>query len=238
MFMMPPDDLLIAVDQHAADERRRLEILQAEVASHLSNHPLAPAWTVRLTARELDVARLYQDTLLNTWGFEFTCDESTMSLRVTCAPVLCGVPFSAEDLRDYLAALISAPASSKCQPPAVNRVLHSKSCRSAIMFGDELTRQQCTDLLDGLSVCRFPWICAHGRPTLSPVCRFPMGMCNHPRTTSLLAELNNGSISQPPLPSSSSSLSRQSASGSRGTSSNSNTHVSNDPYTKFLCGLK
>lgn len=45
-------------------------------------------------------------------------------------------------------------------------LLCSRACRSAIMFNDVLTREECAVLLRKLARCRFPFVCAHGRPSL------------------------------------------------------------------------
>jgi DNA mismatch repair protein MLH3 len=54
-------------------------------------------------------------------------------------------------------------------PPCITRIMHSKACRGAIMFGDELTRNECIDLVQRLSLCKLPFQCAHGRPSLIPL---------------------------------------------------------------------
>lgn len=48
-------------------------------------------------------------------------------------------------------------------PRGIIEILKSKSCRSAIMFNDVLTRQQCQKLVDLVSECVYPFQCAHGR---------------------------------------------------------------------------
>ena len=40
----------------------------------------------------------------------------------------------------------------------------------AVMFGDKLDREQCERLVDRLKQTRTPFICAHGRPSLVPLC--------------------------------------------------------------------
>lgn len=50
--------------------------------------------------------------------------------------------------------------------------LKTKACRSAIMFGDALTRAECVVLVYKLSSCRFPFQCAHGRPSIVPLHSF------------------------------------------------------------------
>jgi DNA mismatch repair protein MLH3 len=37
------------------------------------------------------------------------------------------------------------------------------------MFNDPLTLDQCSDLVQRLAVCAFPFQCAHGRPSMVPL---------------------------------------------------------------------
>jgi DNA mismatch repair protein MLH3 len=48
-------------------------------------------------------------------------------------------------------------------------MLNSRACRSAIMFNDELSKEQCQTLVSNLASCKFPFQCAHGRPSLVPL---------------------------------------------------------------------
>lgn len=54
-------------------------------------------------------------------------------------------------------------------PPGITRLLASKACRGAIMFGDELPWARCHSLLAELAATRQCWVCAHGRPTVAPL---------------------------------------------------------------------
>lgn len=56
-------------------------------------------------------------------------------------------------------------------PQAIRRVLVSKACRGAVMFGDHLSRRQCQRVIHTLRECALPFQCAHGRPTLAPLLR-------------------------------------------------------------------
>lgn len=57
---------------------------------------------------------------------------------------------------------------SSC-PQGILDLLNSRSCRSAIMFNDELTPKECLTLIGRLATCIFPFQCAHGRPSMIPV---------------------------------------------------------------------
>lgn len=54
-------------------------------------------------------------------------------------------------------------------PQGILDLLNSRSCRSAIMFNDELTHKECLTLIGRLATCIFPFQCAHGRPSMIPV---------------------------------------------------------------------
>ncbi|PIA93781.1 DNA mismatch repair protein MLH3 [Cercospora beticola] len=54
-------------------------------------------------------------------------------------------------------------------PAKMLNMLHSRACRSAIMFNDVLTKEECTVLMKKLATCTFPFVCAHGRVGMVPV---------------------------------------------------------------------
>lgn len=56
-------------------------------------------------------------------------------------------------------------------PQGILDMLYSRACRSAIMFNDTLTGEECELLLRKLSKCAFPFQCAHGRPSMVPLVR-------------------------------------------------------------------
>lgn len=56
-------------------------------------------------------------------------------------------------------------------PQGMLDMIHSRACRSAIMFNDSLTDEESKLLLRKLSKCAFPFQCAHGRPSMVPLVR-------------------------------------------------------------------
>ncbi|KAI9891902.1 MAG: DNA mismatch repair protein [Vezdaea aestivalis] len=51
-------------------------------------------------------------------------------------------------------------------PPVLVNLLNSRACRSAIMFNDDLSVQDCRNLVFRLSTTSLPFVCAHGRPSM------------------------------------------------------------------------
>ena len=70
--------------------------------------------------------------------------------------------------------------SSGClaTPAAVTVLLASAACRYAIMFGDELSLEEAGRLLQDLSQTRLCFVCAHGRPTTSPLLNMVQLACH------------------------------------------------------------
>ncbi|KAG5190051.1 hypothetical protein JKP88DRAFT_205766 [Tribonema minus] len=54
-------------------------------------------------------------------------------------------------------------------PSTIHHILKYKACHGAIRFGDLLSQEQCCELVHGLSQCRLPFQCAHGRPSMVPL---------------------------------------------------------------------
>ena len=54
-------------------------------------------------------------------------------------------------------------------PPALVDMVNSRACRSAIMFNDALSHAECEELVQKLARCVFPFMCAHGRPSMVPL---------------------------------------------------------------------
>lgn len=57
-------------------------------------------------------------------------------------------------------------------PREMLELAKSKACRGAVMFEDVLDQDQCKRLVSRLADTRNPWACAHGRPTVVPLCVF------------------------------------------------------------------
>jgi DNA mismatch repair protein MLH3 len=223
------EEVLVLVDQHAADERIRVEILLAELCTPLpdtehhyrSSLGYESAVTVAVLEKPLQFSISTQEGRLfrrhgaafATWGIMYDIDcprsvsgktprnEGEMSLlSVTALPPGVSERCRADPkllislLRSTIWKYAEAPPrktltmderqsylgeSTEESPLWVQRLpscpqglvdmINSRACRSAIMFNDELTIQQCEELVAILSRCAFPFMCAHGRPSMVPL---------------------------------------------------------------------
>jgi DNA mismatch repair protein MLH3 len=108
-------------------------------------------------------------SLAVAWGWKWQpWDKETQTLMVTHVPVICYRALTAADLKLYIHQLDDT-AGCRLLPPGVHRLLASKACRSAIMFGDPLSKEQSRDLVRKLASTNLFFECAHGRPTVIPL---------------------------------------------------------------------
>ena len=217
------EQLLVLIDQHAADERIRVERLFADLCEAATSETRAIRSSLSLRSaigttllqkpisfdiqpREHQLFISHSNHFAN-WGILFDLNAPlsgpTAVESPTCKLVVRTLPAAiAERCRIDSKILIElmrgevwrqeepgfktkvqppAPLSSPSAidptwlskisscPPAILDMLNSRSCRSAIMFNDVLTVDECKTLIAKLADCVFPFQCAHGRPSMVPL---------------------------------------------------------------------
>ncbi|KAJ4898911.1 MUTL protein-like protein 3 [Raphanus sativus] len=172
------------VDQHAADERIRLEELRKKVLAGEARTVTHLSADQELVLPEMGYQLLqsYSDQIRD-WGWicsinaeGSTSFKKSMSIikrkpapiTLNAVPCILGVNLSDIDLLEFLQQLADTDGSSTI-PPSVLRVLNSKACRGAIMFGDSLLPSECSLIIEGLKQTSLCFQCAHGRPTTVPL---------------------------------------------------------------------
>ncbi|GAB4847629.1 hypothetical protein Ancab_026690 [Ancistrocladus abbreviatus] len=175
---------LAVIDQHAADERIRLEELRQKVLSGQMKSISYLEAEKELVLPETAYQLLYSYAEpIQEWGWicsiyaegsrPFKKNLNLLHGQPTCVsllavPCILGVRLSDKDLLEYLQQLADTDGSSTT-PPAVLRVLNFKACRGAIMFGDALLPSECSLIVDELKQTSLCFQCAHGRPTTVPL---------------------------------------------------------------------
>ena len=167
------DGTLLCVDQHAADERVQLERIANGEGLDITRKETRE--TIELRHAELSVFRLHSNAFLR-WGFQWASYEihpvnGSANVTLLGVPVVCKEPLTSLDFLDFLTFLGRNPGlpADVIRPPAVQRIIASKACRSAVMFGDPLTVHQSEEILAFLAETSLPFQCAHGRPTMTPI---------------------------------------------------------------------
>ncbi|KAH7133058.1 hypothetical protein B0J13DRAFT_561461 [Dactylonectria estremocensis] len=196
---------LVMLDQHAVDERCRLEDLMVDYFVHdpssgdtkPNTETLERPLAFEVSSREHGLLDLYRDHFA-AWGIIYNTPPEAKPALEHRKIVVTGLPPSIlERCRQEPRLLINLvrreiwhiadngpPRFSRTRrphaddlgisnfhgcPQGILEMLHSRSCRSAIMFNDPLTNDECARLLSRLSRCAFPFQCAHGRPSMAPL---------------------------------------------------------------------
>lgn len=208
------ENTLILIDQHAADERCRVERLFEDM--FISTHPSKSETQVRvvevdpipfnISVTESALFRKYLG-FFQTWGIYYEVDTKlagTLTVYIHSLPALIAErcrsePNLAADLlrreiwtceEDVRRPLGSKRSSMKhftdmspdkpagahpwvqqmngC-PQSILDLLNSRACRTAVMFNDPLSIEECKVLVSRLAKCAFPFQCAHGRPSMIPI---------------------------------------------------------------------
>ncbi|KAL3648019.1 hypothetical protein CASFOL_008987 [Castilleja foliolosa] len=172
------DQDLFIVDQHAADEKYNYEHLSQTTV--LNQQPLLRPLKVELAPEEEIVISMHMDTFRKN-GFLLEEDVHAPSGRrfiLKAVPFSKNITFGIADIKELISILSdshgecammgsyrSDTADSVC-PPKVRAMLASRACRSSIMIGDSLGRNEMQKILEHLSGLKSPWNCPHGRPTM------------------------------------------------------------------------
>lgn len=209
--------VLCLIDQHAADERIRVEKLFAELCTPLPSgtrnyrsglgHQSEVAFRVLEKPIQLVLSAQEEDqfakhaTRFAAWGILFDIasrktvpNKTQLVLSVTSLPPIISercksdpqvlITFLRTAVWKYAEASSINPSEEPPQtsgdkaswvrrisdcPEGLVDLVNSRACRSAIMFNDELSLEQCRELVHKLCKCVFPFICAHGRPSMVPL---------------------------------------------------------------------
>ncbi|KAI5458191.1 hypothetical protein BGZ63DRAFT_363451 [Mariannaea sp. PMI_226] len=195
---------LVMLDQHAVDERCRLEDLMVDYFtcdpfSGITNanvEVLERPLVFEVTSKEHELLEQHRDHFAS-WGILYHLPNQPKQPLNEYKVIATGLPPSIlercrqeprlliELLRKQVWHLTDSnisstrPAHSQTSvswvsrfhgcPQGILEMLHSRACRSAIMFNDPLAHDECSQLVARLSRCAFPFQCAHGRPSMAPL---------------------------------------------------------------------
>jgi DNA mismatch repair protein MutL len=152
---------LLLVDQHAAQERITYEALIRQMQSGKLEvqHLLSPI-LIKLTHQELLSWEESQEKLQSI-GFENNqWDEETIAIH--------SHPLLIKNIEMSVRELLDGASIAKCDHDDIAR----RACRSSVMSGDRMSKEQAEYQRTALLKCLDPFTCPHGRPT---VIEMPLG---------------------------------------------------------------
>ncbi|KAH3678381.1 hypothetical protein WICMUC_001398 [Wickerhamomyces mucosus] len=183
---------LYVIDQHACDERIKVECILKDFICRAKNPsvdlsvPLTPlCMSFGVSAQEFGFFEDYKSEFA-IWGIKYQLKDNNVT--VSHLPELLHVKIDADfefikkcliqygyDLyyKRKLKLMDSKESwwlSLHSVPTVIVDLINSKACRRAIMFGSKLTKTECENLVRQLLNCKYPFQCAHGRPSIVPVC--------------------------------------------------------------------
>ncbi|TGO19713.1 hypothetical protein BPAE_0337g00040 [Botrytis paeoniae] len=187
--------LLVIIDQHAADERIRIENLLSDfliyptvsntpASASVFTTPLENPLSFDISTKDSQLFRTYMNHF-SYWGIIYSVSSTAATITVQYLPPLITARLIANPnlllhiLRTELYSYHDNPTSHPTItsestwieriahiPKSILQLLNSRACRTAIMFNDELGFDECRELVRRLANCKFPFMCAHGRVSM------------------------------------------------------------------------
>lgn len=172
------DQDLFIVDQHAADEKYNFERLAHSTT--LNQQPLLQPVILELSPEEEIVVSMHMDVIRKN-GFILEEDPHAppgRHFKLRAVLFSKNITFGVEDVKDLISnladsqgecSIMSSYRMDTCDsvcPTRVRAMLASRACRSSVMIGDPLGRNEMQKIVEHLAKLKSPWNCPHGRPTM------------------------------------------------------------------------
>ena len=162
-ILIEKDDVLYIVDQHAAQERVRYEMFmeQKEKKSLNIQQLLIPQVFDLSSSKTL----ILKDKLNYFKDLGFDIEEfGKNSFRLSSYPALLGNTVNFIEIINTLTDYFMEEKTADIQQ-ITDKIIRT-ACRSSIKAGDKIETKQAISLVKDLLLCKMPWTCPHGRPTV------------------------------------------------------------------------
>ncbi|EDR29367.1 DNA mismatch repair protein mutL, putative [Entamoeba dispar SAW760] len=161
--------LLYGFDQHAVHERilfeKNWKMLEEEKSNYLQSFHCS--LNIIVNSSQLQILQKYKYQF-NNLNINYSIQYN--KIYFNSFPILFGKQITCSEIMD----IVNQIDISNEFPPIkhisiIRHIVASQSCRNAIMFNDILTLEECQKLINQLSQCSCPFICAHGRINVTPL---------------------------------------------------------------------
>lgn len=154
-LLFETDTSLLIIDQHAAQERITFEKLKTQFDNHtVEIQNLLSPITINLSKQELN---LWEENKITIEEMGFDCslfDKQTLAIH--------SHPILITDPQTSVRNLLNGESISKLDHQTLSRM----ACRSSVMTGFSMNKEQAEFQRKGLIDCNDPFTCPHGRPTV------------------------------------------------------------------------
>jgi len=172
-LLIPEQDRLLIIDQHALHERLQYDSLVSDLAEvHYESQQLAVPLLIDVPAshtRLLDTHKqLFADLGIEIESF----GGSTFQITAVCH--LYDESRVADAVYQILDELAQGDLFNRESYQTDLLRLASRACKSSVRGGDRLTQEERRGLLDGFKRLRPPYTCPHGRPIVTELTQLQM----------------------------------------------------------------
>jgi len=153
---------LYIIDQHAAHERIRFEILKDRISKSESySQSIMEPVVANLSANEFSFVMEKLDAF-RKFGFDLEAfGSSTVIIR--SVPDIYDSGFSVSDFNEILDRWMKTPSEGSI---ISDEVIYTVSCKGALKANKPLSNEEIRELVKSLCNMENPWTCLHGRPVI------------------------------------------------------------------------
>lgn len=162
-ILIEKEDILYIIDQHAAQERVRYEMFMEQKEKNSLNiqQLLIPEVFDLSSSKTL----ILKDRLNYFKDLGFDIEEfGKNSFRLSSYPALLGNSVNFIEIINTLTDYFMEEKTTDIQQ-ITDKIIRT-ACRSSIKAGDKIETKQAISLVKDLLLCKMPWTCPHGRPTI------------------------------------------------------------------------
>ncbi len=162
-ILVQAGDEFLMIDQHAAHERVRYEMLRRDYESGVKSQELIVPILMEMSQRDVSYLTEFSEELKRLGLVLEPFGSGTV--QISAVPVVMGQEIEEEAVKELLGQIIEEGRIKEHREFSEN-IIKLAACHGAIRAGEVLTMERMRLLLRELADCENPFTCPHGRPTI------------------------------------------------------------------------
>jgi len=162
-ILVQAGDEFLMIDQHAAHERVRYEMLRRDYETGVKSQELIVPVLMEMSQRDVSYLTEFSGELRKL-GLALEPFGSG-TIQISAVPVVMGQEIGKEAVKELLGQIIEGGRIKEHREFSEN-IIKLAACHGAIRAGETLTLERIKLLLRELAACENPFTCPHGRPTI------------------------------------------------------------------------